>query len=307
MAPEGDVPGGTLDDVVGILSRRTTMRRPPPGDQRQAGSSRGGGSGARPWNADVGVARVASRLCAHVPILVVLALAIALSAACDNAAGAVPGDGAASPLPTETRGVPATRTPMATSTPVAAGERDGAAGLRGFARQVQAALDARDAAFFRERMKGTDTTCTAADLERIGPGGGPVCTTAGATYRGFLAGRWRSEWETVPAEDALQSLWDIVETAEPSAQDMVGSGQARVHALDVAPGEYRIIATALALRPAKDPHVGPTRVAFSLTAAFEGGKWQLTSLLTAPILGEDLLRPGTEFTSRLTGWELYRP
>lgn len=189
----------------------------------------------------------------------------------------------------------------------AAIERDGADGLRAFAGTVQAAFDQHDTAFFIQRMKGTAVTCTAADLTRRGPEGRPLCASVGATYRGFLAGHWRSEWETVPLEEAFQTLTDIIETAEPSAQDMLGNGRLRVDSLNLAPGEYRIIATAIALRPIDDPRVGPRRVSLSLTAVFESGRWQITSLLSAPILAEDLLTPGTEFTSRLTAWERYGP
>ena len=238
----------------------------------------------------------------HIPFLSALAAIVLVAAACyrtENAASPSPAGEAttASPSPVE----------AATVVPPGGVERDGPDGLRAFAGQVQAAFDHHDTAFFIQRMKGTSATCTAADLSRKGPEGRPLCASVGATYRGFLAGRWRSEWETVPLEEAFETLTGIIETAEPTAQDMLGGGRLLVDALNVAPGEYRVIATAIALRPLSDPRVGPKRVSLSLTAVFESARWQFTSLLDASVLAEDLLTQGTEFTSRLTAWEPYRP
>lgn len=243
----------------------------------------------------------------HIPFLVVLGIALILeTTACSPATGAA-SRATSTAVTSSTEPTSVTPSPVATATASSSVERDGADGFRAFAGQVQAAFDQHDTAFFIQRMKGTSVACTAADLTRKGPEGKPLCAAVGATYRGFLAAPWRSEWETVPLEEAFQQIAEVIETAEPKALDMLGTGELRVDALNVAPGEYRVIATAIALRPVSDPRVGPKRVSLSLTASFEGGRWQFTSLLNAPVLAEDLLKPGTEFTSRLTGWERYRP
>lgn len=255
----------------------------------------------------------------HLTFLSALAAIVLAVAACEQTGDSrspLPADSTAAALTSTAASTsPAEESRAATPSPVAGAtiaspagvERDGPDGLKAFAGTVQAAFDHHDTAFFIQHMKGTTATCTAADLNRRGPEGRPLCASVGATYRGFLAGRWRSEWETVPLEEAFQTLTEIIETAEPSAQDMLGNGRLRIDSLNVAPGDYRIIATAIALRPLNDPRVGPKRVSLSLTAVFESDRWLFTSLLTAPVLAEDLVTPGTEFTSRLTAWERYRP
>ena len=193
------------------------------------------------------------------------------------------------------------------SSPSATGiDRDGPDGFRSFAREVQSAWDRNDTAFFIQRMKGTSTPCTASDVGLKSATGNQLCRAAGDSYLGFLSGPWRSEWETVPLDTAFQTLTDISESDQPSATDRFGSGEMRIHSLNVSPGDFRIIGTAIVRLPVANRSVGPARLAVALTAVFESGRWQFTSLLNAQVLAEDLLTPGTEFTSKLAALEPFQ-
>lgn len=196
--------------------------------------------------------------------------------------------------------VPATATATSTGT-----EQDGADGFRAFARQADAALKRGDAAFLANRMKTVDIICTAADVNPQGAGG-PECKVAGERFKGFETATWRSEGAISPVENTVRQLEAALTSADPKASDAYGRGAPRVHSLNVEPGSYTIIFTAIVTQPWRSDTAGPFRAVFASSWQFGEGRWQMTRLLTAYVLAGELLTPGSEYTNRLKAREEFQ-
>lgn len=219
------------------------------------------------------------------PFLAVFGAALFLSAACGS------DDDAPAETPT-TAGAPT--------------EKDGAEGLRVLARQLDAALKKGDAAFLSAHMKTVDIICTAADVNPQGAGG-PTCKTAGERFKGFETATWRSEGAISPVENTVRQFEALFKTADPNASDKFGTGAPRVHSLNVEPGSYTIVFTAIVNQPWRSNTVERVRVVYASYWWFGDGKWQMTRLLTAYVLGEELLTPGSEYTNRMKAREEFQP
>ncbi len=142
--------------------------------------------------------------------LSILAVLLVVGSGCDDDGDstAMPGDGMTAVVPTggaATTPSPGMQPTMSMPTPASTGvgsvatvgpaiaaERDGTDGFRAFAQQVQAAFDRHDTGFVTQRMAGTSAICTADELGRKGPAGGPLCPSVGATFLGFPSAAWPS-------------------------------------------------------------------------------------------------------------------
>ncbi|KAA0232338.1 hypothetical protein EDM76_09960 [bacterium] len=227
------------------------------------------------------------------PFIAAFGAALLLGAACDSDASTP---------------APASATVAATTTPPAAAgaEKAGAEGLRWLSARVNTALGTGDVAFFDLRMRTVDVVCTAADVNPQGAGG-PACKAVGERFKGFETANWRSEGAISPVEDTISQLKMLVTTADARASDRFGSGALRVHSLNAEPGNYVIIFTAMVEQPGRPNGQGPVRAAFASSWSYEEGRWLMTRLLSAYVLAEELLTPGSEYTNRLKAREEFRP
>lgn len=227
------------------------------------------------------------------PFLAVFGAALVLSAACES------DDDAPAPAPS-----PATAT--ATPTAPANTEKGGAEGLRWLATEMNTAFVKSDVSFFADRMKTVEVVCKAEDVNPQGAGG-PACKTVGERFKGFETATWRSEGAISPVENTIKQLETLFKTADASASDKSGTGAPRVHSLNLEPGNYIIIFSAMIDQPWRSDVKGPVRVAFASSWSYNEGKWQMTRLMTAYVLAEELLTPGSEYTNRLKAREDFRP
>jgi hypothetical protein len=192
-----------------------------------------------------------------------------------------------------------TATAVATNTAVAASGDD--AGFRAFAGDIAAAVEAGDAAFFRERMQTVPVDCSTDP--NVGQIGGPVCPTPDAMYDGFQTGAWRSEGAIVPADGAAEAFQRLFDEQLPGESDVYGSGEAQLYALNVESGAYQAAITALAPRPPDFAGEGPLRAVLSTSWVFEDGEWRMALLIIAYVLAEDFLEPNPE--AGYDAWERY--
>jgi hypothetical protein len=130
--------------------------------------------------------------------------------------------------------------------------------------------------------------------------GGTICETPDAIYDGFISGHWQAGGGTGPAEGAAGAIIRLFDEQEPAATDNYGSGDARVHALNVRPGAYKAVITALVQRDAA------VRTVLSTSWTFENGDWRWESplIIARGVLAEDFLtvnRPETGYNA----WERF--
>lgn len=180
-------------------------------------------------------------------------------------------------------------TPVATKPPSTAPEAGGDAGFRAFARVLDTAIARGDVAFIEARFRLETTTCVAYDIEVID---NPYCDSIGQTYEGLPLGHWRSSGAIVPAANVHALLQERIDQQLRTERDGFGSGEARIGAINVEPGAYAAVMTALIPRPANFDPGGPLRVSVGMSWAFEDGRWRMTGALSAGVLAEELLMPG---------------
>ncbi len=172
---------------------------------------------------------------------------------------------------TSTPAATPTSTPSSTPTPVMVPETGGLEGFRLFAGRIEAALVARDGAFFAER--GVETEMTCAGDEQLGP-----CTEqpAGTVLRGIPGAAWKSDAFALfaPGEfDAM--LVDWFSGALPDESDAHGDGAVRLFALALGGGgngQFLAIATAIL---DSGPATGVQRQTRILRFQFDGTRWLL--------------------------------
>ena len=242
--------------------------------------------------------------------LSLLSVVLALAAACssDNAP----------PAPTTTVVPAATNTPPApaspTVAPTAAAGNNGPAtsispAFRRFAGQINAALQAGNIDFFRQRAKTERVVCTAENTPA--QLGGPSCERVGQEFDGFAVGNWRSHGSAVPVESALTQLARLWTQNTAPAADAYGTAAARVHAIGTSSSDegerYTAIATAMIERPSNFAGAGPLRVAMLLVWAPEGNDFRFEFLLSAFVLAEDFLDPSSEGRGWTPVWERFQP
>lgn len=236
---------------------------------------------------------------------ILIALALSTAVACGGGGGgedATPTPGAPVDAgPTSTVGPSPTTAP--TFTPVV--ETDGAAGFRAFAPRIDLLFAGRNVAAVLDRMLTESIVCTEEDVANAGPGE-PACTAEGQAFEGFPVGAWRSEGAILPITDAVIDLSRAFATFQPQATDDFGDGNVRLYALNVEPDEYDAIITTIISRPENIDGEGPLRIAFGTSWEFVEGRWMMTGLLVAMVLGEELLEPADEVVSGLyPGWERF--
>jgi len=197
--------------------------------------------------------------------------------------------GGSSPAPATPTFAPAS-TPIVIGgeTPTAAPESPGDDGFRSFARALDGAVRSEDIDFISPRLRTTPVDCSGADANQAG---GPVCDYPGQRYDGMSAGVWRSEGGIVPASDVIDQIASVMHNALPKERDTFGDGAAQVYALNVEPGTYVAILAALITRPANFAGSGPLRVAIGTSWDYGDGRWEMTGVLYAYVLAEDLLQP----------------
>lgn len=209
-----------------------------------------------------------------------------------------------SPSPSPASTISATATaPSATATAAGAtSDAPGADGFRAFAAQIQSALDARDEAFFHDRIELASGICTETDVQG-GPGTAP-CTRVGDPWEGFPVGYWQSEGTYLTPAEAMSWVGELVDTSLPGASDEFGYGEPGVYALSPIQGDA--IITALIERPPNFVEGGPLRVARVTHWSFDGTRWRLKNMLVAAVGAEDFLIPCPEGVSYLRGeWERF--
>lgn len=211
-------------------------------------------------------------------------------------------DEGSTPSPTAPAGATATAPPEASPTSVS-GEQPGDAGFRAFAAELDAAVKTQPVDFLRERMQTTHIVCGPEDVP---PGlGGPACESVGQEFDGFDVSAWRSEGATVPVETAVRGLDAFFSGTLPDESDAFGGGAPQVYALNVGGGRHDAIVTAIIERPAEIAGEGPLRVALNTSWAFEEGRWLLTGVMYAYVLGDELLIPAPEARGLFPNWERF--
>jgi hypothetical protein len=184
----------------------------------------------------------------------------------------------------------------------ATSDAPGPDGFRAFATQIQAALDARAAAFFHDRVQLASGTCTEADVQ--GGIGAAPCTRAGGPWEGFPVGYWRSEGAYISADDASAWVDDLASKVVPGANDQFGGSALRVYALT--PTANDAVITAIIQRPPDFGPGGPLRVVRVTKWSFDGTRWRLAGLLVVSVLAEEFLIPCPEALSYQGGeWERF--
>jgi DNA-binding CsgD family transcriptional regulator len=195
------------------------------------------------------------------------------------------------------------QTPPPTPTPAptqAAGTPDA---FRELGRELDAALRRGDSGFIADRLRAVDRVCSAADMVP-GPGQFP-CNFVGQEISGLWLSGWRSEGTFATAEDVAGVVDRFIAGAVPAAGDGYGDGAARVHALGVSQERWTTVITAIVPRSEYMPAGPPIRAALVLDWEAAGAGWDVTSVMTAFVLAEDLLDPTPE--GRLPGWEAFAP
>lgn len=243
----------------------------------------------------------------------ILALAALFAAACGGDDDDTPS--AETPKPTRTPG--AAEPPAATATRVVATvaptrpagsptvnatETSGEAGFRAFAKLLDSSLQS-DPRTLLDRLKGTPYTCKASDIPR--QLGGPACDTAGQTFDGILSSSWRSSGGLAPVTLIRDGIArDFFAALEPAATDEFGNGRPRVYALSISGTTYRTAITGIIKRPASFAGTGPLRVTYVHVWTFESGRWVTYQQMSAFVLAEEFLKPGTADTQgAFPNWE----
>ena len=178
--------------------------------------------------------------------------------------------------------------PNPTVTPTA--ETSGAAGFRDFAGEIQTAFETQDINFFLSRAVTEDIVCSPEDVHEGGIGG-PTCEFEGQQFQGFLLGRWRSEGNTVPVEDAVGQVMRLVREGLPNERDDFGDGRPRVYAIMPDTDSASAVLTSLIERPDNFGEGGPLRVVVILSWSLADDQWAFTRLLISFVLAEEFLIP----------------
>lgn len=173
-------------------------------------------------------------------------------------------------------------------------EKAGAEGFREFAARLDDAARDGDASFLADRVHKESLIC---DID-------PAATCAPGEEAGLPVGHWRSQGSIVPPAALAEEIDLFLSPVEGT--DEWGDGTPRVYALNIGDGRYDAILTSLIERPPGFAGDGPLRAALSTSWTFSGTRWELTGLLEAAVLAEDLLEPTVEGREYYPHWELYR-
>lgn len=206
-------------------------------------------------------------------LIMFLALALMLTAAACEEEEEEKGTPTASPAATA-QASPVV-TPTAEETP--AGETGGVDGFRAFAQQIEAAIQGGDAAFFAERARLTELTCTGEEFP-LPCAGEP----AGTTLSGIPSNIWQSDASALLSpEEYAGWLERYFGAARDDLSDDHGSGSLTFYALARSEAEgnqvFRAITTSIVdTYPSGGPLREPAREAHLFNFEFENGRWQFT-------------------------------
>ena len=206
-------------------------------------------------------------------LLVAASLSLTVLVACDGARKP-PFLPETSPTATAqaTPTVAATSAPTATAAPTPGSMED----FRAFARQIEAAVEARDAGFFMASAKSSTVFCPNAFESRCD--GQPD----GATLEGIWFGRWRSEGSLFTKDEMRASITAYLNSLSDPTLHAIGrrDGAGLV-------GEVSFFAVVVS---AERPEVS--------TYVFEfvpsGAAWRFASVIEAPVLAAEWLTGGCD-------------
>lgn len=192
-----------------------------------------------------------------------------------------------------------TKAPPTTTTPTA--EANTAAGFKAALQNFNREISSGTVDPLVARLKVTDYTCKASDL---GPGSGAAeCKAAGEVIRAFQSSAWKSEGGLAKVESVAGALKQREAGFDTTKSDKYGTGTFRVHAFDASKNMAVLTVTSKCL-----PQFSCTefqRLTWVAQFEFVNGRWMVSSLMSAFVLGEDFLDPSPEGKQRMPGWEKF--
>jgi hypothetical protein len=192
-----------------------------------------------------------------------------------------------------------TKAPPTTTTPTA--EANTAAGFKAALQKFNGEISSGTVDPLVARLKVTDYTCKASDLQ---PGlGQPECATAGEVIRGFQSSSWRSEGGMRKVESIVTNLKERQTGFDPTKSDKYGTGSFRVYAFDASKSMAVLTVTSKCLPQFQCSDF--QRLTWVAQFEFVNGRWMVSSLMSAFVLGEDFLDPSAEGKQRMPGWEKF--
>lgn len=243
--------------------------------------------------------------------LVTVAIAILASACGGGSAAVTPTPSASSTAmatpETPTPAPPTATQPLATqplaTTITPTPEPQSAAGFKAALDTLNTELAANTVDPLIARLKVSDYTCAAADLN--GAPGRPSCASAGQVVRVVSTSQWRSESGLHTVEDIVTNLQSYQVGFVPTQQDKFGPGTFRVYAFDATTHRAVLTVTARCLRDY--PCTGGfMRLVWAPTFEYIDGSWKISELMYAFILGSEFLDRSAEVRQLMPGWQVYR-
>lgn len=241
-------------------------------------------------------------------IVPMVLLAIGLFAACGD--GDDDGDSPTS-TPTSEPTTPPARPTEATATPTkppATGtltptpEANTPAGFKAALQAFNKEISAGTVDPIIARLNVKEYTCTEADTK---PGlGQPECSTAAEKIRAILVSGWKSEGGLRKVEGVVANLKERQAGFDTAQSDKYGPGTFRVYAYDPTKNIAVLTVTSKCL-----PQYNCStfqRLTWVAQFEFVDGRWKISSLMTAFVLGEDFLEPSAEGKQRMPGWEKFQ-
>ena len=203
--------------------------------------------------------------------------------------------------PTKTPAPPNTPTANAgTTTPTA--EANNMPGFIAALQQLNKDLASGRVDALVSRMKVIGYTCTAADVAG-GLGTAEGCTSAGQQLRAFQTSSWRSEGGLRPVEAIVANLQGYQANFDTSKSDQYGAGTFRVYAYDPTNTTAVITVTSKCLPQFQCPAAGFQRLVWVPAFEYIEGRWKISSLMYAFVLGEEFLDPpSAEVRQRMPQW-----
>ncbi|MGE0601125.1 MAG: hypothetical protein AB7J35_15585 [Dehalococcoidia bacterium] len=176
------------------------------------------------------------------------------------------------------------------------------AGFRAALEQLNKELAGGSLDAFIARLKVIDYTCKASDVT---PGlGQPECATAGEVIRAFETGNWRSEGGLRKVESVIANLKERQAGFEVAKSDDYGSSALRIFAFD--PTTHTAVVTVISkCLPQYQCPSGVQRLVWVPSFEYQDGRWMISKLLFAYVLGDDFLDPSAEGKNVMPDWEKF--
>jgi hypothetical protein len=192
-----------------------------------------------------------------------------------------------------------TKAPPTTTTPTA--EANSAAGFKAALQNFNREISSGTVDPLVARLKAIDYTCRASDL---GPGSGAAeCKSVGETIRAFQTSAWKSEGGLAKVESVVGALKVREAAFDTTKSDRYGNGAFRVYAFDASKNMAVLTVTSKCLPQFQCSDF--QRLTWVAQFEFVNGRWMVSSLMSAFVLGEDFLDPSPEGKQRMPGWEKF--